>query len=314
VATVDRKRGFGEQPTITDNAAKIGVRDYKFGSHFFRITTVQSCKLSVEAQQASKAEIESMLSQFPSIDPIGYLSEESWYIRYHVTNLTGVGSCGPGILVYTAAFFDGSPLQNFAMVYFSDQFPDAIITSGVFPFGGVPNDQAAMGETDNTSTFVPGVSSSATQPVTFCGLGSPLDNLPVVTPHVIPQAAIDQAEANATNLGQDLTFKFSLSTSGNCTAGPFISDVPDYPNSGALLSVMRVSVDENGFAFDQVGFDIHPKGAANDPPLFRLTAGHTFNLDTTPSALAPWTAGLYVITISSLDDLFLPVSFLLKVE
>ena len=58
-----------------------------------------------------------------------------------------------------------------------------------------------------------------------------------------------------------------------------------------------------------------PKGEANAPPLFRLSGSqHIFNLDTTPVAGALWTPGLYVVTISSLDGVFNPASFLLKVE
>jgi hypothetical protein len=294
---------------IVDTSAHIGLHDFQFGSHFFRATTTGSCLMSVEALQKTKGEVDALLAAPDStgIGSVAYLSEEGWYIVYDVNVLSGTGSCAPDIKLYIAAYFDGPPSQNTALVHIGT--PNQVITTGVYPFGGVPGDGGGSGETDNLSPIVLGVSITAGTPATFCGLGAPLNALPVVSPPDISPAAIQQAEDNAKNLGQDLTFKFFLSTSGNCTNGPFIGDTPGYPFTGALLSVQSWP--------EQVPFEIHPKGQANDPPLFRVdpsTLQHTFNLDTTLSLSAPWAPGLYIITISSLDGQFLPSSVLLKVQ
>jgi hypothetical protein len=291
--------------TIAETSAVSGERTFDFGPIEVRIETQGAAALSVTARQASVEEAQGLLDE---IDTSGtnnvYLTapfkgEESWRTLIDVQVLSGTP--GSPVEVYLAGDFGDPFTQNLAMTHFKLQGNQVVlaevITDGVYPFGPV---DPVRGKGDTFSIFQGAVVENAVFTATFCGFERPLDDRARVPP-------IQGAVPFATDikLGSVQAVKFRLSTDGCNTE--FISDVPNYPFTGAIVSVMRVG--------DGRDYEIHPPGAANEPPLSRLDTdgGHIFNLDTNPTPEAPWTPGLHIVTVSSLDGLFLHASILVNI-
>ena len=323
--------------TVSDIAATSGTRQYKFGATLFEVTTPSACQLSVEARQISKAEANALLqnNQVPPIDPTAFLSEESWYTLYDVdvlspSNNSKCGATPTQPVSILIAGFTAVASANYAVVKFGDNPPPSapgqVITVGLYPFFA-PDDAAAVGDSDGFSSFMLGLVVPETGPATFCGLNAPFNRDPIVpplTPEEIQAALRSGSTATySVSQGGDPVFKFVLSSAGlsGCqTPSTFVPDVPIYtPNggaqSGALFSIQRLT-DLTGNPIPKV-IDVQPS-----PPLFAVNQCspaspstqnclHRFEWDRTDGGV-PVGVGLYVVTISSLDDRFSPISILLK--
>lgn len=295
--------------TIVEMGAVSGFRLFDYGDFEVRIATPGACALSVTASQVSTAAAQGLLD---TLDTSGtnnvyltapLLGEESQRTRVDVTVLSGL--CEAPVTVYMAGFFDDPFGQTWALAHFklmgSQVLSSEVITDGFFPFAA-PDDIGLKGRTDDFSIFLPAVVRTIGQTATFCRFLPALDDRARVPP-------LTGAETFATgvNLGSVIAVKFRLSTDGCSTT--FVADNPNYPREGAVVSVMRLS--------DGAIYSIDAPGSANDPPVFRIDSDgitHIFNLKTTPTALAPWTRGLHVLTVSSLDALFTPASILINVQ
>jgi hypothetical protein len=292
--------------TITETTAVSGQRLFDFGPIEVRIETQGAAALSVTARQASFEEAQGLLD---AIDTSGtnnvYLTapfkgEESWRTLIDVQVLSGTP--GSPVEVYLAGDFGDPFSQTLAMTHFKLQGDEVIlaevITDGVYPFGPV---DPVRGSGDTFSIFQGAIVENDATTATFCGFLRSLDDRARVPP-------IEGALPFASDikLGSVQAVKFRLSTDGCNTE--FVADVPNYPLTGAIVSVMRVA--------DGADYEIHPPGAANEPPVCRIDSDgmtHIFNLDTNPTPEAPWTPGLHIITVSSQDGLFPHASILVNI-
>lgn len=292
--------------TITETSAVSGERPFDFGPIEVRLETPGAAQLSVTARQVSVEEAQGLLDE---IDTSGtnnvyvtapFKGEESWRTLIDVQVLSGTP--GTPVEVYLAGDFGDPFTQTLAMTHFKLQGDEVVfaevITDAVLPFG--PTDPV-RGRGDSFSIFQGAIVANAAMTASFCGFLPSLDDRARVPPI---EGAIPFA--SDIKLGSVQNVKFRLSTDGCNTA--FVADFPNYPYSGAILSVMRVS--------GGLDYEVHPPGSTNDPPVFRIDSDgftHLFNLETNPTPDAPWTAGLHILTVSSLDGLFPHASILVNI-
>jgi len=287
------------------------TRVVNFGTYGFEVSNdvVGSCTLQVRQAQTplSSAELELIRTKlqaegFSVRRFIPFYGQRGFVTGFEVTPQCSAGSSfAPQSGVYISGFYGTTwfvPQTNTIqalvprLVKVEKTGTSSVVTLlpslGYYPIGpaieDMPNDPGTRAGSIGFSTFYL-ADLELLQNGNFCGFSAPLRNAPTV----------EDAGLNVFNEGQDITFKFQLSTGPNCT-GSLITD------ARAVLSVAHVPPD---FSRKEVS----PSGnSVLEPPVFRLSGGqYVFTAKSTG-----WGKGTFAATV--IADKFSPQTIYFQIK
>jgi hypothetical protein len=304
-----------------DDTAELTAHSYTFGSHTVQTVAQLACPVTVIASQVSRGEANGMLDDLSSnYGTVDYKGAEGWPIVYSIPSMDEnhdqIDDCGDFFITSIGAFLDGPLNTPWGVIRCPASEPCQVVTTAVQPFVDPSGDPTNTGTGRGRSIWSTVEALQENQqpgvfPLEVCGPSTPLNAAPAVTSNQqiaqyvtactdnLPQTA---CLVPAFKLGSNLSFKVEFkSDCENPQAQSVRVDTPTYPDSGAILSVMKV------LSAGNVGFTILNSSGSSvpSPPVFRVNGprGLIFTLSTVPNAATPWTGGnspgtFYVATIS----------------